>query len=203
MTSPTTLDPNEQNIVLSPADLQRLIADVSQGIASLPPGAYRDEGGVWRDVLEPTGRFRTNRETGRRETISRRVRRRVLVTFDASPEGLLKAKRQAQITGQDFYHTGRDPKSGQVIGWLRGGVKREVDVPENLGTGSERFEMVYEPMATEDDESGTSATMQGVPLDMVEAPEPTPTRSDDGPDPFSDESLAAAAAQSRRGQKGT
>lgn len=155
---PGGIDPSA-TVTLSAAELNRLLSDVVRGGGMLPPGAFREQDGVvYRYVLEPTGRMRPvkgpdGKPTGRFESVNRRVRRAVYLTYDMSPQGLIKGKRAAQVAGLDFYH----PK----YGWLRNGTKREVEVEENLGSGAQSFEMVYDLIEVPD-EDGPAATVQGV-----------------------------------------
>jgi hypothetical protein len=149
----------DQPITLTAAQLQQMLFDVQRGGGLLPPGAVRAEDGtVYRTVRQPTGRRRAVKDASgkviREETVSRLVRRGVYLTYDFSPEGLVRAKRQAQASGLDFYH----PR----YGWLRNGSKREVEVAENLGSGAELYEMVYEPVEEPDDQYGPSVVASGV-----------------------------------------
>ena len=175
-------------ISMTESQLKELIRQVQSegGGLGLPPGAYRDaDGVVYHDVLEPTGRTRTNRVTGETEQVNRVVPRRVYLVLDPSPEGLRKARRDCTGSGLDWYH----PR----LGWHLYGTKRVNDVAENLGAGAEVFRMDYTPMPTEDDDGDAVTTMQGIDANAVaEAP------TDDGADL---EAAPVAAAQSRR-QKG-
>jgi hypothetical protein len=210
MTSPTAESPL---VNLTEAGLMKLLNDVAKGQGYLPPGAYRDESGtVYRDVWEPTGRLRKNKQTGQTEAVNRKIRRPVYLTYDMSPEGLVAGRKAAAKRGLDFYWSG-PPLDGapglprgdtKVIGWLRNGTKREVDVPSNCGTGAQAFEMQYVPVEREDDEEGTSATMQGVAAEPDAAPESAPLGDVDTRDAFSDDAVreAAAASSGRRARSG-
>lgn len=149
--------PPDRTLTLTESQLKAIIADAVREAGaggSIPPGAYRTETGeVFRDVLEPTGRLRTNKQTGRLEAVNRVVQRRVHLVVDASPDGLRQARRTCQASGLDWYH----PR----LGWHRGG-KREVEVEQNLGNGAALFEMQFEEMPTEDDYGESTVTMQGV-----------------------------------------
>jgi hypothetical protein len=153
-------------IQLSEEALLRLLNEAKNGGGYLPPGAYRNEDGVpYRDVPVPTGRVREVKDAAdkvvKRQAIYRKQQRLVMLVADPTPGGLVetakKCKRAANEHGPDFYH----PR----LGWIRWGTKREVDVAENLGTGAEHFEMVYEDIENEDTVGVSSATMQGVPTD--------------------------------------
>lgn len=204
MTS-ATVD-NSPLVQLTEAGLMKLLADAQRGMAFLPPGAERDENGqVYRYVLEPTGRRKKvkgpdGKPTGREEEVCRRVRRPVFMAQDTSPEGLVAAKRTAYRRQMDFYWPGRDPSSGQIIGWLRLGCKREVDVPMNLGSGSELFEMVGIPIDEPEDIGSTTSVMQGVAITHDDAIAETapPARQES---PFSAEALEniPVSTRSRRG----
>lgn len=156
----SNLDP-EQKIEVSLGELQGLLQTITQGGGILPPGAMRRPNGtVFRTVKQPTGRLRPikgpdGKPTGRSEIVYRLVERDVYLTSDYSPGGLVLAKRAAYRSQMDFYHP--------EYGWLRNGCKREVDVTENLGDGAQAYQMVYEEQIA-DDEAGTSATAQGVPM---------------------------------------
>ncbi len=158
---------DEKMVQMSEEALRRLLADVQNGAAFLPPGAYRDpsSGIIYRDVRVPAGFRDIKSEDGktviRREQRLRKQKRMVLLVNDPSPSGLLeaikKAKRSSNENGPDVYH----PR----YGWLRGGFKREVDVPENLGTGAQHYEMEFLPIEDSTSAESSTATVQGVPLD--------------------------------------
>jgi hypothetical protein len=175
-------------ISMTESQLRELIRQVQAegGGVGLPPGAYRDaDGVVYHDVLEPTGRTRTNQVTGAVEQVNRVVPRRVYLVLDPSPEGLRTARRACTASGLDWYH----PR----LGWHLYGTKRQVDAPENLGAGAEVFRMAYAPMPTEDDDGDAVTTMQGIDAEDAAASPP-----DDGSDL---EAAPVAAARPRR-QKG-
>lgn len=169
---------DEKMVQMSEEALRRLLADVQSGGAFLPPGAFRDpqSGVVYREVRVPSGFREIKSEDGktviRREQRLRKQKRLVMLVTDSSPVGLLetikKAKRSSNENGPDVYH----PR----YGWLRGGYKREVDVPENLGTGAQPFEMEYLPIEDSATEGASTATVQGVPLD--DQPDPSSPGSD-------------------------
>jgi hypothetical protein len=195
-------------VQLTQEGLRRLLDDVAKGQGFLPPGAYRDESGqVWRDVLEPTGRSRKNKETGQLEAVNRKVRRPVYLTNDTSREGLIAARQIAARRGMDFYWPGPPQgtavgclESGIVgaVGWLKYGTKREADAPVNLGAGAELFEMAYTPIEEPDDIGTSTATMQGVPIRAdAPAPEAAEERSDSGLSGFTDEALDDIPVSSR------
>lgn len=153
-------------IQMSEEALLRLLNDHRNGAGFLPPGCERDADGVpYREVLVPTGRVREIKDDeGRvikRQSVLRKQRRSVYLVTDPSPKGLVATakycKRNATEEGPDFYH----PR----LGWVRYGMKREVDSPENLGTGAQSFSMVYTDIEDEDTVAESSATMQGVPIE--------------------------------------
>lgn len=165
-TAPADAVPDGKVIQMSEEALLRLLNEARGGGLYLPPGAERDQDGVvYRVVNVPTGRIRLVKDAEgkviKEQHVIRRQKRVVMLVQDPSPAGLVetakKCKRQAGEHGPDFYH----PR----LGWVRCGAKREVDVTENLGTGSERFEMVFEDVATEETFGATSSTMQGVPIE--------------------------------------
>lgn len=172
-------------ISMTESQLKELIRQVQAegGAMALPPGAYRDaDGVVYHDVIEPTGRTRTNRETGETEQINRVVPRRVYLVLDPSPDGLRKVRRECTGSGLDWYH----PR----LGWHLHGTKRATDVAENLGAGAEVFRMDYAPMPSEHDDGDAVATMQGIDAASIPTPE-----DDAAPEP-------ATAGPKPRQQKG-
>ena len=198
-------------IQMTEEGLRKLLDDVAKGQGFLPPGAYRDEQGqVWRDVLEPTGRKRINKETGQEEEVLRRVRRPVYLTNDTSRDGLIAARRTAARREMDFYWPGApqgvavgcpDPGLTGPVGWLRYGMTREGDAPVNEGSGAQLYEMVYQPIEASEDIGTSSATVQGVPMQPQQHQADPEPPMDDLSDPFSDTNVQqAAAASGRRGR---
>lgn len=57
-----------------------------------------------------------------------RVPHPVILPLATDPESVEEARQKAVRAGADFWHP--------THGWLRGGVKREAEAPENLGRGS-------------------------------------------------------------------
>ncbi len=141
-----------KTVTMTAEELEKLLADVDRQAASgatgaLPPGAYRENGRVWRDVPVPAG-GRVNPETGLFEQGIRMKKRPVYLVYDQSPEGLLKAQDAAYRASpqQDVYHP--------EYGWLRNGKKREVDVAENLGADIDDTDVTYEPIDQDDVRAG-------------------------------------------------
>lgn len=56
----------------------------------------------------------------------------VILPLATDPESIEEARQKAVRAGADFYHP--------VHGWLRGGLKREAEAPENLGAGAVRYD---------------------------------------------------------------
>ncbi len=139
-----TVAPESKTVVMTAEELEQLLADVARqasagAVGALPPGAFRENGRVWRMVDIPAG-GRVNPETGALEQGKRSVKRPVYLVYDSSPEGLLKAQDAAYRANpqQDVYHP--------EYGWLRNGKKRETDVQENLGADIDNVDVVYEPI---------------------------------------------------------
>ncbi len=60
------------------------------------------------------------------------VPHKVVLPYASDPASIEEARRKAVTSGADFYH----PKHG----WLRYGVKRETEAPENLGSGAVTYQ---------------------------------------------------------------
>lgn len=152
----------QKTLTLTADELEAMLADVAKQAAAgagteLPPGAYRDGGRVWRDVLVPAP-GRTNPETGQAEQGLRTVRRPVLLVTDQSPGGLQHAQDTAYRSSpqMDVYHP--------EYGWLRYGKKREVDVEANLGSDIDNADVTYAPIDAGDPRAG------------IGPPEPAPSK---------------------------
>jgi hypothetical protein len=185
---PTTApeSPGDGKVVqMTEEALLRLLNEARSGTIFLPPTAYRDQQGqVWRDVLEPTGRMRKNKQTGQMEEVLRKQRRPVLLASDTSREGLIAGRRMAARRSMDFYWPGPpqgvavgcpEPRLEGSVGWLRNGVKREAEAPANIGSGAESFEMVFTPIEAPEDIGYSTATMQGVAITPDDPTEDTST----------------------------
>lgn len=74
----------------------------------------------------------------------------ILVDANDSTEEIERKRTQAIRTGADFY----DPRSvdGQVVGWLRGGRKREREWLANMGESVIKRERRLTPVAPDEDD---------------------------------------------------
>lgn len=86
------------------------------------------------------------------------VPHKVVLPYASDPASVEEARRKAVVSGADFYH----PRHG----WLRNGVKREQEAPENLGAGSvtrERRRVTLAPVGAPGDEAPPSPRPQPRP----------------------------------------
>lgn len=90
-----------------------------------PPGVYRGEDGrLYRDRVRPVS-VETDPETGELLETHEYLPTEVMLPTATDSAGILAQQRRAKMSGLDFWKPG--------IGWLRRGVRREVDRPENRG----------------------------------------------------------------------
>jgi len=151
-------DDASQVVSLTKADLRTLIAEAVNaaggGASALPPGAYYGEDGkVYRDALEPSGRVRIVKAPDgrilRRESVARTIKRTVRLVDPTEPNGVVMALRAAKLVatnlGPDVYHP-------VYKDWFRGGAKRERDLPQHINdatVGAATFiEIEDDPEAT-------------------------------------------------------
>ena len=149
-------DDASQVVSLTKADLRTLIAEAvaGAGASALPPGAYYGEDGkVYRDALEPSGRVRIVKAPDgrvlRRESVARTIKRTVRLVDPTEPNGVVMALRAAKLVatnlGPDVYHP-------VYKDWFRGGAKRERDLPQHINdatVGAATFiEIEDDPEAT-------------------------------------------------------
>lgn len=100
-------------------------------------GAKRVNGRLVREVLVPSGTTRV--VDGKRKAIYFRQDRPVALTL-----------KEAQATNSDYYDAERAT-------WIRGGLKAEVEAPENLGNGPASHEIVLVDLPDGEDLSEEAA----------------------------------------------
>lgn len=108
----------------------------------LPEGVYMEGGKLYRKV--PRIAEAWTDEQGRQHLVYDDVPRPVVLPVATDDESVSEARERAARQGADFLHP--------VHGWLNYGRKKATEAPENLGSGSVRYdrrEVVEEPETPE------------------------------------------------------